>query len=177
MAEWVCEQCQRRFTRVRSGDRAIRFCSQVCYHSWRKATNVTTGQFVRGIVPWNKDVKGLHLSPDTEFKKGQTSITHLPIGSVRIRHSRHNGHRAFVKIAEPNVWRLRCRVVWEEHYGPLPRGLLIHHIDRNTLNDEVQNLAGINRAWHLKEHRHEIETGKRAALSRKRNTRRNDEVV
>lgn len=25
----------------------------------------------KGIIPWNKDIKGIHLSPDTEFKKGQ----------------------------------------------------------------------------------------------------------
>ncbi len=31
------------------------------------------GQFEKGHIPWNKGIKGLHLSPSTEFKKG-----HLP---------------------------------------------------------------------------------------------------
>ena len=30
------------------------------------------GRFVKGNIPWNKDKKGIHLSPDTEFKKGFT---------------------------------------------------------------------------------------------------------
>lgn len=29
------------------------------------------GQFVKGSVPWNKGLKGIHLSPSTEIKKGQ----------------------------------------------------------------------------------------------------------
>ena len=29
------------------------------------------GQFVKGIQPWNKGIKGIHLSLDTEFKKGR----------------------------------------------------------------------------------------------------------
>ncbi len=28
------------------------------------------GQFIKGIIVWNKGLKGIHLSPKTEFKKG-----------------------------------------------------------------------------------------------------------
>lgn len=32
------------------------------------------GQFKKGQRPWNKDIKGIHLSPRTEFKKGDNVI-------------------------------------------------------------------------------------------------------
>ena len=28
-------------------------------------------EFKKGLVPWNKDMKGIHLSPSSEFKKGE----------------------------------------------------------------------------------------------------------
>lgn len=28
------------------------------------------GRFIKGTTPWNKELKGIHLSPGTEFKKG-----------------------------------------------------------------------------------------------------------
>lgn len=48
--------------------------------SYRKAglkiannPNSKKTQFKKGIIPWSKTHKGIHLSPDTEFKIGQTS--------------------------------------------------------------------------------------------------------
>ena len=29
------------------------------------------GQFIKGFIPWNKEKKGLHLSEESEFKKGE----------------------------------------------------------------------------------------------------------
>ncbi len=176
MAEWICEYCEINFSRPRSGKRRIRFCSQNCYHKWRKEEGITTGQFQSGDVPWNKDMKGIHLSPETEFKKGQKNLNKLPVGAATIRtRNRDLKPRAFIKIAEPNVWRLRCHVVWEEHYGEIPKGIVIHHIDRDTLNDEITNLAAVSRAWHLKDHKPEIEPKrlegiKNAVLQRKNST-------
>ena|SRR3990167_654594 len=34
-------------------------------HGWNKGK--------KGSIPWNKNLKGIHLSPITEFKKGQTA--------------------------------------------------------------------------------------------------------
>ena len=31
------------------------------------------GRFEKGHIPWNKNLKGIHLSPNSEFKKGMKS--------------------------------------------------------------------------------------------------------
>lgn len=163
MTEWICEQCGSSFKRDRSGARPIRFCTIRCYHAWRKANDIRTGQFVKGAEPWNKDIKGLHLSPDTEFKKGQKGSNWLPVGSVTERADKKGNIRAYVKVAEPNKWRERAIVNWELFHGkPLPKGKVVHHRDRNTLNDSSANLQALTRAEHIAVHRQELLTAKMA---------------
>lgn len=100
---------------------------------------------------------GQRLSPTTEFKPGQPAHNHLPVGSVRIRVETHTGSpRAWVKVAEPNVWRRRASVVWESIHGPLPRGKVVHHRDRDSLNDDPSNLVALTRKEHINEHREEF---------------------
>ncbi len=137
---------------------------------------MTGGQFKKGLKPWNKDKKGIHLSPATEFKKGRDGQRYK-IGTVRQRVDRGGHPRAWIKTAEPNTWMPRAQLVWEEAHGPLAKGLVLHHIDRDTLNDNITNLAAISRAAHLMEHRHEHESKRLDGLRRKRNPRRTKAVV
>ena len=165
MPDWECENCGNHFTRHRSGARPIRFCSQSCYREWRASAGITAGQFRPEQEPWNKGKKGIRLSPATEFKRGQPAKNKAPVGTVTIRHRKREPHpRAFVKIAEPNVWRERAKVVWEAAKGKIPRGHVIHHIDRNPLNDEIDNLACLTRAEHIAEHREESADARSAGL-------------
>lgn len=90
---------------------------------------------------------------------GQTPPNKLPVGSVRVRtrHKRAGEVRAFVKVAEPNVWIERARVVWEAAHGPVPSGMVLHHVSRDKLDDRLENLELITRGEHLREHRPEFE--------------------
>lgn len=112
-------------------------------------------EFKKGMRPWNKNVKGLHLNPATEFKKGRVSENKVPVGTTKIRIHKRNHKRRWIKIAEPNTWMLNSRFVYSQHED-LVEGMIIHHIDRDTLNDDITNLAQITRAEHLNEHRHEF---------------------
>ena len=44
------------------------------------------------------------------------------------------------------------RVVWQHHYGPIPAGYDIHHIDRDRTNNDILNLELIDKAEHTRHH-------------------------
>ena len=122
-----------------------------------------TTQFQKGDEPWNKGLKGIHLSPKSEFKKGCDSNRRVDVGTVTIRHrKREKNPRAWIKVAEPSSWVPLARYVYEAEHGPLDKGLVIHHIDRNPLNDSLENLVAMTRREHALEHEHDLRRAKYA---------------
>jgi hypothetical protein len=118
-----------------------------------------SGRFVAGrsYSPETQFRKGEHRSIATEFVPGAPARNKLPVGSVRIRlNKKLNQRRAWIKVSEPNVWRLRAVMVWEKLNGSVPEGYVVHHEDRDTLNDSPKNLAVITKLQHLIEHRSEM---------------------
>lgn len=121
------------------------------------------GQFVPGhrYSPVTQFRTGERRGRDTEFQAGRPARNWLPVGSVRVRIETHTGlPRAWVKVGEPNVWKKRAVVVWEAEHGALPRGYVVHHKDRNSLNDAPANLEALTRKAHADEHRQELEAAK-----------------
>lgn len=102
-------------------------------------------QFKKGFVPANK---GKKMPPEvyakcagTMFKKGQNPINHREVGSERID---RDGY-IMIKVAEPNKWKLKHRLVWEQANGPIPKGYNIQFRDGNKLNLDIDNLYMISR--------------------------------
>jgi hypothetical protein len=119
--------------------------------------------FRKGNVPWNKGKKGIHLSRKSEFKKGSVPVTKAEVGEVRFRcRTRDGKKRAWVKVAEPNIWKPRAVVVWQQMNGDLLPGYVIHHIDGDSLNDDISNLVALTRKDHLKVHRKYHDEAKRS---------------
>ncbi len=116
--------------------------------------------FKKGHAPWNKGLKGIHLSPQSEFKAGRKSDKRLPVGTIRERKCKGGHRRKFIKVANPNKWMLLAEFVWCQGGGTIPKGFVLHHIDRNPLNDDKANLALLNRATHMKVHRDQLDAGK-----------------
>jgi 3D (Asp-Asp-Asp) domain-containing protein len=106
------------------------------------------GSFPKGNKPWNKDVKGIHLSPNTEFKKGQVSDKLLPISSLTIRKTKKGSLRRFIKTGNPNVWVEYGKWLWVSKYGPLISGDVTHHINGNRLDDREDNIIALPRCDH-----------------------------
>lgn len=111
------------------------------------------GQYIKGYHSPGQFKPGERISPDTEFQSGHVPDNKLPCNSVTLRQRRFDKVRAWVKTAEPNTWELRAVVVWKEAGGVIPEGFLLHHIDEDTLNDDLSNLALIARSAHPKLHR------------------------
>jgi hypothetical protein len=135
-------------------------CSDANIFRWLKRHGIKSrtgaGQFSDESEPWNKGMVGIHLSPETEFKRGGTPNNHCNVGETTVRKDRNGNLRAYVKIAEPNKWQPRAVINWEMVNGPVPKDTVLHHKDRNTLNDAIENLEPLSRAKHLNEHRSEF---------------------
>lgn len=106
-------------------------------------------RFTKGFVPANK---GKKMSPEvyakaapTMFKPGHAPTNHRDIGSERVN---VDGY-VEVKVAEPNKWRLKHRVIWEAAHGSIPKGFNIQFKDGNPQNVCIENLYIISRAEQL----------------------------
>lgn len=105
------------------------------------------GQFPKGHIPPNKGRKGYH-SPGSEkgwFKKGHRPVNHKPLGSERVDVDGYT----LIKTAEPNVWRPKHKVIWEEKNGEVPEGCVLTFLDADKLNINLENLALITMAESL----------------------------
>ena len=101
------------------------------------------GRFKKGNVPANKGQKGVCAKGAEKgwFKKGQVSINHKPVGSER---TDLDGY-TLIKVAEPNKWKLKHRVIYEKAYGPIPPNMAVIFLDRNKRNFNINNLALVSR--------------------------------
>jgi hypothetical protein len=77
----------------------------------------------------------------TSFKKGDIPANHREVGSERINVYGYTE----VKVAEPNKWKLKHRVIYEEHYGEIPKNHNVIFADGNKLNLDINNLVLVNK--------------------------------
>lgn len=178
MIEKKCIQCGKKFLVKNYRKDTAKFCSQSCNskynyqqnfgkidYSYLKGNNFRKGKkptnaFSKGHTPWNKGMKGIHLSPKSEFVKGQEGINRFPIGTINERYSNHK-LRKFIKIAEPNKWIYYYVYLWEQANGKVPKGYVLHHINGISNDDRLENLVCITRAEHINIHRKELERAKK----------------
>lgn len=112
---------------------------------YKLLSGIKGGQFQKGDIPFNKGKKQTEFMSEmaientklTRFKKGQTPVNHKPVGSERI--CSKDGY-ILIKVAEPNKWEHKHRVVWEKAYGKIPEGNKILFLDQNKLNLDLDNL-------------------------------------
>lgn len=50
------------------------------------------------------------------------------------------GNRGYWQIRLLGERFVQHRIVWELHYGPIPEGMVIDHIDRDKSNNRIENL-------------------------------------
>ena len=118
-----------------------------------------TNSFEKGHIPWNKGLKGIHLNPKTEFKKGRQSERKAPIGTI-IKRNEKGKARNFIKVGDPNKWKYYYVYLWESKNGKVPNGYVIHHINKISDDDRLDNLVCLTRKEHISVHREDLQNKK-----------------
>lgn len=102
-----------------------------------------TGCFEKGDKPWNTGTKGVCKPNSGNFKSGQVSWNKKPVGYERI--CSKDGY-VIVKVAEPNVFKLKHRIVWEKLNGPIPDGQVVAFKNMDKTDCRIENLMLMTKA-------------------------------
>lgn len=116
-------------------------------------TGINRGCIEKGNIPFNKGKKwSEYLSEEqqekskkTWFKKGGVSLNHREVGSERI--TVDGIHE--IKVAEPNVWKQKHRLIYESVYGEIPKKHKVIFADGNRDNLDISNLLLVSNAEEL----------------------------
>lgn len=111
-------------------------------------------RFKKGHVPANKGLRRPGWGPgrmkETQFKKGvrQGVATKLykPIGSERLSKEGYRERKVNDDLPLQARWKAVHRIVWEEHNGPIPKGMKIAFRDGDKLNCSIENLELVSSA-------------------------------
>lgn len=59
------------------------------------------------------------------------------------------------KVVQRNGKRIqKHRLIWEQHFGKIPEGMIIHHKDGNKMNNDIDNLQMVDVTEHNNIHKH-----------------------
>ena len=112
------------------------------YYARHKLDSGLTGRFIKGQESWNKGKPKTWVGgEETQFKKGHIPANHRQVGSERVN---VDGY-AEIKVAEPNKWRLKHNVIWEQHHGPIPKSHCVIFGDGDKQNLDINNLILVSR--------------------------------
>lgn len=112
------------------------------YKLWSGVCN----RFQKGHVPNNKGKKMsremYEKAHPTMFKKGNVPVNYRPVGSERVN---VDGYIE-IKVADPNKWLLKHRVVYEREIGEIPKDSAVFFLDGDKQNCELSNLKLVKRS-------------------------------
>lgn len=158
------------------------------YQRQYKFKHCKKGRFKRGMVPWNRSVKG-YMGPNrTSFRKGhvpwnkdltkETNETLKRIAEseeIRKKKASFYVHKAncqcsFCKASRGEYksenpsrtyYQRKARGLWSDYHDrSIPDGFDIHHRDGNCKNNNIENFQLLRHATHAKIHM-EMRCGKR----------------
>lgn len=48
-----------------------------------------------------------------------------------------------VKVSQPNVWKYKQRLIYEQHYGKIPKNMMVIFLDGDKTNFDIKNLKAV----------------------------------
>jgi hypothetical protein len=109
-------------------------------------------RFKPGQTPWNA---GKHYQPggrcrDTQFKPGNRPHTWHPIGHERVTKDGILQRKVTDTGYTPRDYRAVHALVYEQHFGLIPRGRIVVFRDRDRRHFDTANLECITRAENMR---------------------------
>lgn len=116
------------------------------------------GKFIKGSVPHNAGRKlDEYLSEEqikrmkqTSFKKGQRAGEKNNTWKGGVQEMTNDCVYLYDGVGKR---KRRPRAIYEEHYGKIPKGYVIYHLDGDKNNDDPSNLEAISRAELIRRNR------------------------
>ena len=90
-------------------------------------------QFKRECIPWNKGMKGIHLSRSSEFKKGNQPQNTKYDFCISVRKDKNKKDYKFIRMSKGN-WIPLSHFIWESVHEKIPKGYMIIFKDKNQMN-------------------------------------------
>lgn len=116
-----------------------------------------TGWYQKGHPPGNKGKKleeyvGEERAAEiktrisaTQFKKGERPANEMPVGTIVVNSEGYKLRKVSMTGTLWERWEFLHRAVWEEHNGPIPRGMMVSFKDSDKLNCDISNLMLITK--------------------------------
>lgn len=92
---------------------------------------------------YKKDHK-LRSGFDAKFKKAQTPLNKMPIGSETIYYDK-GIKKTYIKIGEPNIWERKQVYLYKKYKGNVPDDGIVIFLDGNKNNFNIDNLELVTR--------------------------------
>ena len=100
-------------------------------------SEINTGWFKKGYIPYHKGTKGIQKANSGSFKKGNIPHNTKEIGAERITADNF----IEIKVSNPNKWRLKHHVIYEKaHNVKIGRWDKVIFLDGNKRNFDINNL-------------------------------------
>lgn len=122
------------------------------YKRNNKIPSGLTGKFEKGHVPANKGQKFPGQINKTSFKKGQEPPNKMAVGSERV----NGDDYVDIKIANPNIWKAKHKLIYEEFYGSVPAENVVIFADGDRRNFDIDNLIMISKKQLLVMNQHHL---------------------
>lgn len=105
---------------------------------------INKSNFKKGNKPWNKGMKGIHLSPESEFKKVQTAGNKNNKWKGGIQKPKNDC--TLLYNGTGNKVKRRPREIYKQHHGKISDNHVIYHLNGDKYDDSIGNLIAISRA-------------------------------
>lgn len=126
------------FNTTYSVNRIQALCKRRKWHTGRD------GRFYIGHQAWNANSAGTGLckaNAGSWSTENKPDYNRKPLGHERLTKDGYT----MIKVAEPDIFRLKQHVIYEQHHGSIPDQHVIRFKDSNPRNFDIHNLVAVPR--------------------------------